>query len=246
MSDILLVLGPVAFQDFEVPSGINFGGRQTLAVHHLPGGTRIIDAVGRDDSLISFNGIFTGSDATLRARALDTLRVAGIPLQLTWDVFFYTVLIAEFSADYQNGWWIPYRIACVVVQDEASIVLSLAQSLTATTLADIGSASGLAATVGVNLSALGATMAMPNATIRGTDSYGAASIELANARSMLNASICTADTTINNCNLATSGSAQDGARNLLLGTAAVGQLSASTLADSYLARAALNLNNAST
>ena len=103
MSDVALLLGPIVFQDFEIPAGINFGGRQRLALHHLPGGFRIINALGRDDAQISFSGIFTGSDATLRARSLDELRVAGIALPLTWDVLFYTVLIAEFRADYCNG-----------------------------------------------------------------------------------------------------------------------------------------------
>ena len=63
MADVTLLLGPVAFQDFEVPCGVNFGGRQRLALHRLPGGSRVIDALGRDDAQISFSGIFSGSDA---------------------------------------------------------------------------------------------------------------------------------------------------------------------------------------
>lgn len=119
----MLLLGPVAFQDFEIPSGINFGGKQRLALHRLPGGSRVIDALGRDDAQIGFSGVFAGSDATLRARSLDELRVAGIALPLTWDIFFYTVLIADFYADYRNGWWIPYHIICTVVRDEASALI---------------------------------------------------------------------------------------------------------------------------
>ena len=105
MTDVALLLGPIVFQDFEVPSGINFGGRQRLALHRLPSGSRVIDALGRDDAQISFSGIFAGSDAILRARSLDELRVAGIPLPLTWDVLFYTVLISDFCADYRSSWW---------------------------------------------------------------------------------------------------------------------------------------------
>lgn len=78
MSDIALLLGPIAFQEFEVPSGVNFGGRQRLAVHRLPTGLRIVDTLGRDDADICFAGIFTGSDATLRARSIDEMRVAGM------------------------------------------------------------------------------------------------------------------------------------------------------------------------
>ncbi len=72
--------------------------------------------MGRDDAQIAFSGIFSGSDATLRARILDELRASGLTLPLTWDVFFYTVMISEFHADYRNGWWIPYQITCTVLQ----------------------------------------------------------------------------------------------------------------------------------
>ena len=142
MADVTLLLGPVVFQDFEVPSGVNFGGRQRLVMHRLPGGSRVIDALGRDDAQISFSGIFSGSDATLRARSLDQLRVAGIALPLTWDVLFYTVLISEFQASYRSSWWIPYRIVCTVLRDEASELIQFAASLATTALADIGTASG--------------------------------------------------------------------------------------------------------
>lgn len=245
MSDILLVLGPIAFQDFEVPSGINFGGRQTLAVHRLPGGTRIIDAVGRDDSLISFDGIFTGSDATLRARMLDALRVAGTPLQLNWDVFFYTVLIAEFTADYRNGWWIPYRIVCTVLQDEASILTSAAVSLTAAVFGDIGSATELAANASVDLSVLPTALAAANTATRGTESYGTSMNRLDSARSMIGASVNDANGTICTSSLVAPSSAQQGVDTLLFATDAMGQLATLTLANSYLARATVNLSNAS-
>jgi len=65
MSDVILVLGPVAFQDFEIPSAINFGGRQRLAVHQLTNGRRVVDTMGPDASEIGFSGVFSGPDATL-------------------------------------------------------------------------------------------------------------------------------------------------------------------------------------
>ena len=36
-----LLLGPVLFQDFELPERISWGGKQRLTVHRLPGGTRV-------------------------------------------------------------------------------------------------------------------------------------------------------------------------------------------------------------
>ena len=92
MSDFSLTLGPVAFAGFELPSSITIGGHQRLAIHRLPGGLRIIDALGPDPADIAFSGIFTGPDAADRARLLDALRVAGAALPLAWDAFMYTVV----------------------------------------------------------------------------------------------------------------------------------------------------------
>ncbi|MGH7211420.1 MAG: hypothetical protein ACREF1_08165, partial [Acetobacteraceae bacterium] len=96
MADIALLLGPVAFQGFEVPACINIGGAQRVAVHRLIGGARVIDSLGRDDSELRFEGVFSGRDATLRARTLDQLRAAGAPLPVTWDVFYYTAILTRF------------------------------------------------------------------------------------------------------------------------------------------------------
>ena len=124
MSDFSLTLGPVAFAGFELPSSITIGGRQRLAIHRLPGGLRIIDALGPDPADIAFSGIFTGPDAADRARLLDTLRVAGATLPLAWDAFTYSVVIENFEADYRSPWWIPYRLTCSVLRDEAAALVT--------------------------------------------------------------------------------------------------------------------------
>ena len=142
MPDVALVLGPIVFADFEVSSGIGFGGRQRLAVHQLPGGERVVDALGRDDAEIVISGIFSGHDATLRARALDELRSTAVTLPLTWDVFFYSVVIRELHADYRNAFWIPYRLTCTVLRDEASALIETALSISASLLAVVGFAAG--------------------------------------------------------------------------------------------------------
>ena len=246
MSDVALLLGPITFQEFEIPSGINFGGRQRLALHRLPGGFRVIDALGRDDAQISFAGIFTGADATLRARSLDELRVAGIALPLTWDVLFYTVLISDFHADYRNGWWIPYGITCTVLQDEASALLQPVVSIATAALADIGSAINLASNGGVDLSSLQLTLAASGATTRGTAAYMAAQSSLTNAQSSINTSIDATDTVLTNAGVADVSSAQAGVANLLAATDATGRLSSLVPAGAYVRRTATNLANAST
>lgn len=139
-----LLLGPILFQDFELPASIGWGGSHSLAIHRLPGGARVIDAMGRDDADISWSGIFTGPDATFRARALDLMRAEGLLWPLTWESFFYSVVLARFEADYRRPNWIPYRLTCTVLRDEAAAVAEYAISLAATTAQDLAQAASLA------------------------------------------------------------------------------------------------------
>jgi hypothetical protein len=115
-----LVLGPIVFQDFEIPAQISFGGQQKLVTHRYMGGKRVVDAMGADDALLDWDGQFRGYNASSRARQLDLMRRSGQELRLTWDVFTYRVVIERFSADYQAPFEVPYRISCVVVADEAA------------------------------------------------------------------------------------------------------------------------------
>jgi hypothetical protein len=245
MSEVALLLGPIAFQDFEIPCGVNFGGRQRLAVHRLPTGSRVIDTLGRDDAEIYFSGIFTGSEATLRARAIDVLRVAGMALPLTWDVFFYTVLISEFCADYRSGSWIPYFIRCTVLQDEASSLIEAAVSLAATVLADIGSAVRYASGAGLDLAGVQAIVAAPSATTYGTAAFATAQASLNGAQSSIAASAGTADGTLAAVNFADFDTAQDGINGLSAVTDASGQAASLAAAGAFVRRAAVNLGNAS-
>jgi hypothetical protein len=112
-----LILGPVTLADFEVPSSIAFGGDQTVAVHRLQGGARVIDTLGADDADIRWRGIISGADASNRAQMLDQLRISGISVPLKWDSFCYTVVITELHFSFSNSWWIPYQIRCVVADD---------------------------------------------------------------------------------------------------------------------------------
>lgn len=114
---VFLTLGDVTFQNFEIPGAINFGGEQMLSVKKLVGGERIIDAMGRDDSDISWNALFQGSTANFRAAYLDGLRVKGKPLPLTWSQYNFIVLIKKFEPVFIRYYWLEYSITCTVIQD---------------------------------------------------------------------------------------------------------------------------------
>ena len=226
MSDFSLTLGPVAFAGFELPSSITIGGRQRLAIHRLPGGVRIIDALGPDPADISFSGIFTGPDAADRARQLDALRVTGASLLLAWDAFLYTVVVENFEADYRSPWWIPYRITCSVLQDEAASIVSAGVQLAPAIASDLLAAGSYATAAATALSS-------PGATTFGTDAYIATQGTLAATLTSLNSQVVAAQPGLQSSDVPTA-------------SAAAGQLAGLAAARGYVARAARNLAGAST
>lgn len=177
-----LLLGPVAFEAFEVPGRIEFGGGQRLSVHALPGGVRIVDAMGRDDAPIIWSGVFTGPTAAERVRLLDLLRSAGEPLLLVWDDFLFDVVIAGFEVRFERANWIPYRVSCVVLSDLA-LPEQLAVSLVAQLGTDLTSAQAYQAgpSQAVDLQAASMAIAAPGAVTLGTEAYGQSAATLAAA-----------------------------------------------------------------
>jgi hypothetical protein len=231
MQDGTLLLGPIVFQDFEIPARVNWGGAQRLAIHRLPGGARVIDMLGRDDSEISWTGIFTGDDGAIRARLLDTLRVAGGPLLLTWDAFFYSVVIAWFEADYARSNWIPYRISCTILRDEAAAAVDAVVSLASSALGDLASAAGFDTTI--DLTAATTAIGVAGATTVGTSAYATATAALAAASSQISSNVTQAEASLT---VATDpGVAADVA----------GTLASLTNAQGYVQRVQANLANAS-
>lgn len=116
-ADTYLVLDDLTFSRYEVPQNIVFGGEQSLAVHELVGGKRIVDAMGRQDKTLDWSGIFVGENASERARYLNYLRVAGTQHELTWGEYWYSVIVKSVELDYHRAYEIPYRISCVVLED---------------------------------------------------------------------------------------------------------------------------------
>lgn len=145
---VTLTLGGVVFQGFEIPESINFGGQQMLAVHKLPGGTRVVDAMGPDDADIRWSGRFRGPSAEQRATLLDYMRRQGNQILLSWGLHRFQVVIREFTANYQRDTEITYSIACMVVLDEAQALLSLAAGFAEAIAADAVSALGLSDVIG--------------------------------------------------------------------------------------------------
>lgn len=222
-----VTLGGIFLDGFEVSARISFGGAQALAVHKLPGGSRVIDAMGQDDGLIGWHGILSGSDATDRARALDAIRAAGAPVPLAWDVFTATVIVSSLDLEYCNSWWIPYRVACTVLvgTQMAGAVLPAAG-----TLADVVADLAAAASAGGVAQALAAVNGA-GATVPGSQAYAAAVQALSGAQESVAPAIAGAD-------------AQMGGADLTALTQTSGTLATLSAAAGYIGRAAANFQDA--
>ena len=162
---------------------------QALAVHKLPGGTRVIDAMGPDDGVISWRGVLSGNDASSRARQLDAIRVAGTAVALAWDVFTATVIVSSLRLAFSNSWWVPYRIDCtVVVGTQLPAPPALVTDIVSDVLSDLGLA-GLAPGVSAALALVGA----PGATIGGSQAFAAAANALNAAGQGISSAISAAE-----------------------------------------------------
>lgn len=245
MSGMVLILGPVQFHDFEVPAEINLGGTQRLAIHYLSDGVKVIDALGRDDADISFSGRFSGPDATLRARMLDEMRVSGEAYALCWDVFLYSVVIKRFEADYRAGWWIPYRMTCAVLRDEASALIEAIASAAESVMGDVIGAEAYTTTAGVDVSAMSTLLNQPNATTLGTSAYSVTTAALAQTNSDLDSAVNAAAAALPSLTVATPGGPIPAIATVNAAVSSAGQLSSAVIARSYFGRAARNLANVS-
>jgi hypothetical protein len=184
-----LFLGSVFLDGFEIAARIAFGGAQALAVHKLPGGTRVIDAMGADDAVIAWHGILSGSDATDRARALDAMRVGGLAAPLSWDVFSATVIVSELKLEFCNSWWIPYQIACtVLVGTQTAIMATAPAAVLADVVADLTSA---ASAPGVALALV--SVNAPGATVAGSQAFANASGALTGAGASIVAAVASVE-----------------------------------------------------
>lgn len=237
MAEGALLLGPILFQNFEMPERVRWGGRQQLSVHRLPGGVRVIDSLGRDDADIVWTGTFSGADAAVRARTLDLMRAKGGAWPLTWDWFFFTVVIARFDADYTRPNWIPYRITCSVVRDETAAAVETAVSLATSVLGDLTAAQGLGC--GVALGAAIGSLGTAQATQPGTGAFVGASAELAAASRHIDTGIAATEGQLGAVSVSD-------ATGLNATAGLAGQLAALTAARGFVNRAGANLANADT
>ena len=174
MPSVQVTLGDITFEGFEVPERLPFGVGQSLVVHKLVGGARSVDSMGRDDPPIEWSGTFMGVTALDRALYLKNQVVLGQAQLLTWGQLRYLVKIEQFEPQYEFPTRIPYRISCIVVEDQGGSVKTLAPySLDDQMSQDMDTANGLGALVGDGV--LSSALSVLSAAISGVSSFANAS-----------------------------------------------------------------------
>ncbi len=223
---VFLQLGSLALEGFEVPGRVALGGAQSLAVHKLPGGVRVVDTMGRDDADLTWSGVISGGGASERARLLDAMRAAGDVISLSWDQFYYAVVVGHLKLEYCNPWWIEYSITCKVITDQAQASVGpviVASNQIASDLQTAGAYVDVSVAASAAASAAGARPGTPAAAL--------ASVRLAAVQAQISQNITLAEQSLASADLATA-------------VEACGHLAQFTCALGFVNRAAKNLTEA--
>ncbi|MBS1094938.1 hypothetical protein JK193_09735 [Gluconobacter wancherniae] len=96
-----VILGSLVLTGIEVPDRLQVGGRQMLVVHRLPGGGKIIDALGNDPGRLELRGRFFGPDAQSRAQEIERLRISGEQVSFSAAGLSLQVWIVQFVYTYE-------------------------------------------------------------------------------------------------------------------------------------------------
>ena len=241
-----VVLGPVVFEGHEVPSRIGIGGAHAVTIHRLPGGGRIVDAMGVDDSAISWGGFFTGPFAATRARLVDAMRQSGELVGLSFGDYAFNVIVVHFEYDLQDrGALIAYRIRTETIPDAVAQTEDSQGDVVSSLFTDIASATtalagfGLTATQAA-VSSVTNAIALPGSATSPAN-LAAVGLALQAASGAIRSSIVGAANALPTAEdgvpfgIATSG-------GLSAATAAAGSLAAATQAAGYVNRSGDALN----
>lgn len=255
-----VTLGPVRFYGLGKPKSMPIGGKQAITTHKMPGGARVMDAMGPDNADIAWSGYLDGINAGVTARTLDRLRQSGQAITLAWDVFSYQVLVSEFSCETQHI-PMPYKITCAVIFDNMQTAATTLTSLALQVAEDISDGNPIAILTTASQAILGnaigvaeAATSVAGATTVGSAAYTAAVTAVNNAASAIasaNAAASSVLAPIGTALSALSASApisvdtQGMSDQIVTASSACGDLAQLASCSGYINRAVSNLQRAS-
>ena len=119
MAGDILILGDMVFDPnanpFSVPDKITSGEGQSLGVIKTIGGGKTIDAMGQDPEKISWSGRWRAPNAVGNNDTMVAMAAAGQQINCTWGAYFYQVVIAKYTFEYEKAWEIPYSVELEVL-----------------------------------------------------------------------------------------------------------------------------------
>ena len=192
---VAMMLDDVLFCGPEVPTSIRIGGSQGIAKHHLPGGGRIIDVMGPDESAIQWTGLLVGSGASAKATLLSLMRRQGGVRQLSFGDTVVSVIVTRLEYAYQaKRLLIPYALRAEIIQsDRMAIAVDQIDSTTA--LADVNSASMMVGN-GLNMMSTYSGLTTPPMSMALSGPLDGLTTASTNFSSMLDSSSATSSTTL--------------------------------------------------
>jgi hypothetical protein len=255
-----VTLGPVRFHGLGKPKSMPIGGKQAITTHKIPGGARVMDAMGPDNADIAWSGYLDGLNAGVTARTLDRLRQSGQAITLAWDVFSYQVLVSEFHCETRHI-PMPYKITCAVIVDNTQINATALISLALQVTADISEGNPIAILTTASQAILGNAIGMAaaatsaaGATTVGSAAYTAALTAVNNAASAIASANAAASSVLAPIGAALSAvsvsapilvDTQGMSDQIVTASSACGDLAQLAACNGYLNRAVTNLQRAS-
>lgn len=168
------------FAETEIPSSMPFGGDQSLSVHKLIGGFKVVDAMGYFPGDLTWSGVFLGGNAVLRANYLKGLAEAGKPVTLKWGEFSYLVVVRQFQPTYLRSVEVSYTITCEAVADGSALQQEVTLESTDFAVAsDNSTAQALGAQI--NDSALTSALSTLDSAIKSVSTFASATTSTINS-----------------------------------------------------------------
>ncbi len=115
LGETRLTLGDIEFKNDELPQSIETSLQQRLVDHELVGGGRVVDSMGSFYEPVSWSGSLTGLTAVERDQTLRALASGAKEWLLSWDVYRYRVVVANYHSIYRDHAHIDYTLRCTVL-----------------------------------------------------------------------------------------------------------------------------------
>jgi len=192
---IPLSVGPVVFQDLEIPERFGpIGGYQAMARHAFPGGIITLQNFGPFPEPLRWGGYLTGAAAFDRSQQLDRLRATGQTVVLRYGRFAWIGVVSSYAAEPGHQYLVPYRITFEPQRDISGVGSAALGTVSAETqMAGLQASTTrlIAGAFGLTLpvSLVGVTTAMQSTTTQAMQNAGGqvANISTADALSIQSA-----------------------------------------------------------